>query len=39
MGNNENLLKFVATYYHGTVFPPKQYAYQKEAIVNESLKM
>ena len=39
MGDNGNLRKFGATYYQGAVFPPKQCTYQKEAFVNESLKM
>ena len=33
-----NLQKFGSTYLHGTVFPPKQYLYQKEATVVDSQK-
>ena len=32
MGDNGNLHKFGAPYRHGTVFPPKQSAFQKEAM-------
>ena len=39
IGNNGNLRKFGAPYRHGTVFPPKQCAYQKEATEKESPKI
>ena len=36
---NGNLWKPVSTFYHGTVYSPKQRLYQKEATGMESLKM
>ena len=39
MSNNENLRKVGATYRHGTVFTPKQCAYQKEAMGKQSPKI
>ena len=37
--DNENLSKFGATYRHGTMFAPKQYLYQKEAMGVDSQKI
>ena len=38
MGNNGNLNNFGASYSHGTVFPPNQYAYQKETMGSRAHK-
>ena len=37
--NNGNLCKIGASYRHGTVFAPKQYLYQKEALGKETPKI
>ena len=37
--DNENLRKFEATYRHGTMFAPKQYLFQKEAVGKENSQM